>query len=252
MPAVFVGAGTGRGEQSVEQHVDVAHREPLVLADERERVEAGAGDVRQVALRKVLLVLRRHPEGIEQKHAPAELSPAPGGDAPELTARVDDDGGAVEPAVFGREQVEGDGGALAGTRRRHGDGGALEGPADQPRVGSPAPLAEQDAPALREPAHEAAVQQHRPAVEVGVGAPAAIAAAEMLDAVERRLEPEHRQQHRGGRRHDQHHQTESVEGLEPRHGGAERGGVLQGPDGAGPERGQRHREPRPVEPEAEP
>ena len=52
-----------------------------------------------------LLVLGHHPEGIDQQSPAAQLAPAPGGDAPELAARVDGDRGALEPPVAGRQQV---------------------------------------------------------------------------------------------------------------------------------------------------
>ena len=49
VPAVLVAILPRRGEQRVEQDVDVAHREALVLADERERVVSRACHRRQVA-----------------------------------------------------------------------------------------------------------------------------------------------------------------------------------------------------------
>ena len=119
MPAVFVSAGTGRCEQRVEQHVDVAHGEALVLADERQRVVGRGPHVRQMARREPFPVALRHAEGVEEQHAAAELA-----------ARVYGDRGPVETTISGREQIEGDDGALARARRGHGDGGAFERPAD--------------------------------------------------------------------------------------------------------------------------
>ena len=228
VPAVLVGAGTGRGEQGVEQDVDVADGVALVLADERQRVEGGAGDIRQVAVLVVLPVLGHHAEGIEEEHAAAHLPATPRGDAPELAARIDDHRGSVEPALVRREEVERDGGALSGAGRRDGDGRALEGPADERRVPPRAPLAEQDPPSSRQAAHGGPVQERGPAVEVGRGASAPIAAAEVLDAVDRRLAPEHGRHHDGDRRDDEHDQPESLERLEPLERGAERGHACNG------------------------
>ena len=252
VPTVLGRARTGRGQQGVEQHVDVAHRETLVLADERERVVGDAGHVRQVAPAEVLPVLPHHAEGIDQHGPPAHVAAAARGDAIQLAARVDGDGGAVEAAALGREQVEGDEGALSGAGRGDGDGRALEGPADQGRVPSLAPLAEQDAPALCQLAHGAPVQQRGPAVEVGLRAPAALTAADLLHHVESRPAPE-QGQHRDGRyREHQHDQPGPLEPQKPVQGSVGPLDLPQGAYDAAPERSHRNRETRAVEPEADP
>ena len=252
VPAVLGRARTGRRHQGVEQHVDVAHREALVLADERERVVGDAGHIRQVARVEILPVLPHHAEGIDQHGPPAHVAAAARGDAPELAARVDGDGGAVEAAALGREQVERDEGALSCARRGDGDGRALEGPADQGRVLPFTPLAEQDAPAPGQLAHGAPVQQRGPAVEVGLRAPAALAAAGLPEQMESRPAPE-QCQHRDGRyREHQHDQPGPFQPKQPVQGGV---GPLDLPEGAydaGPERRDGNREARAVEPEADP
>ena len=142
VPAVLWRARTGRRHQGVEQHVDVAHGEAFVLADERERVAGDARHVRQPARVEILPVLPHHAEGVDQHGPPAHVAAAARGDAPELAARIDGDGGAVEAAALGREQVERDQRALSGAGRCDGDGRALQGPADQGRVLPFTPLAE--------------------------------------------------------------------------------------------------------------
>ena len=252
MAAALVRIRARRGEQGVEQDVDVAHREPVIVADEVERVVGCAFDVRQVALRKPFLVPGRDAEGIDQDGASAELAPPAGGDAPEFAARVDGDGRSVEAAIVGRQQVQRNESALARARRGDGDRGPLQGPADQRRIRAPAPLAEQDAPAPGETAQEAAPQQIRPAVQVGPGTPAPLAAGEMSEPGECRLEPEQGHQNDGGRRHRQHDQSEPVEPVQPINDGAERVGVLQRPHDPVPERGGADTETRAIETEAEP
>ena len=252
VPAVLGRARTRRGQQGVEQHVDVAHREALVLADERERVVGGADHLRHQAPPEILPVLPDHAEGVDEHGPPAHLAAAARGDAIELAARIDGDGGAVEAAALGREQVEGDEGALPGAGRGDGDGRALEGPADQGRVPPLAPLAEQDAPALGQLAHGAPVQKRGPAVEVGLRAPAALAAGGLLDHLDCRPAPEQGQHRDGCDREHQHDQPELFQPQQPVQGGV---GPLDLPDGAhdaGPERRGGDREARAVEPEADP
>ena len=72
------------------------------------------------------------------------------------------------------------------------------------------PLAEQDAAALREAAQEAAPEQARPAVEIGLGAPPPVSALQMPEAGERHLQPEHDEQGDGRARHDENHQPHPV------------------------------------------
>ena len=128
----------------------------------------------------------------------------------------------------------------------------LQGPADQGRVPALTPLAEQDAPALGQLAHGAPVQQRGPAVQVGLRAPAALAAAGLPDQMESRPAPE-QAQHRDGRdREHQHHQPGPFQSKHPVQGGV---GPLDLPDGAhdtGPERRDGNREARAVEAEADP
>ena len=136
--------------------------------------------------------------------------------------------------------------------RGDGDGGAFEGPANQRRLAPRAPLAEQDTVALRQAAQEAAPEQARPAVQIGLGAPPPVAAPEMPEAGERHLAPEHGEQRDGRARHDDRHQPHPVESFQPGQDGAERTGILQGPHDAGPEGASGDRERPAVEPEAEP
>ena len=249
---VVVGAGTGRGEERVEQHVDVADGVALVLANELERVVGRRLHVGQVALREPLPVSPRHPERIEEHGVAAQLPPAPGGDAPELAARVYRDRRPFEAAMLRREQVDGDRRALARARRRDRDGRPFQGPADQRRVPTGAPLPEQDAPAPGEAAQVAAAEQLRAAVQVGLGAPPPPGPVEAPAAVDRRLEPEHEEQRRGRRRSRDHDQRHAVEGPDPVRGGRERVRVPQGSHDPGPERGGGSGERPTVEAEAEP
>ena len=106
MAAAVMRVRARRREQRVQEDIDVAHRDAL-LPDKVERVVEHAFDVRQMGFLD-LLVLGHHPEGIDQQSPAAQLAPAPGGDAPELAARVDGDRGALEPPVTGRQQVKGD------------------------------------------------------------------------------------------------------------------------------------------------
>ena len=252
VPAVLGPARTRRRQQGVEEDVDVAHREALVLADEGERVVSEERHVRQVAPPEILPVLLHHAEGIDQHGAPAHLTAPPRGDAPELAARVDGDGGALEAAALGREQVERDERALSGAGRGDGDGRALEGPGDQPVVPACPRLSEQDAPSLRQPAHGAPVKQRGPAVQVGPGAPAPLTAAGMPDHVDRRPAPEQGQHHDGGYREHRQHQPGPVERKEPVQGTIRPAELLHGAHDAGPERRHRDRQARAVNAEADP
>ena len=67
--------------------------------------------------------------------------------------------------------------------------GAFQGPADQPGIAARAPLAEQDAPAFGEAAQKPSAEQFRPAVEIGLGALAAVAALKVFQAVDQDPEP---------------------------------------------------------------
>ena len=97
---------TRRREQSVQEDIDVAHGEAVIVSNEVERVVEHAFDIRQVGFfLELLLVLGHHPEGIDQQCPAAQFAPAPCGDAPELAARVYGDRGALEPPVIGRQQV---------------------------------------------------------------------------------------------------------------------------------------------------
>ena len=91
-----------------------------------------------------------------------------------------------------------------------------------------APLAEQDAPALRQLAHGAPVQQRGPAVEVGLRAPAALAAAGLPEQMESRPAPEQGQRRDGRDREHQHDQPEPFQPEQPVQGGV---GPLDLPDG---------------------
>ena len=102
-----------------------------MFTDEVERVVGSALHIGQVDVREPFRVAFRHAEGIEQQHAAAHPAPPPGGDAPQLAPRIDDYGRAPKTPVAGREQVEGDDGALAGAGRGDADGGALQRPADE-------------------------------------------------------------------------------------------------------------------------
>ena len=150
-----------------------------------------------------------------------------------LSPPVTDHGGPARPACRWREQVERADSAPSGAGRRDGDGRALERPADRRGFPVRSPPAEQDAPAPRQPAHEGPVQKLGSTVEIGLGVPAALSAAETLDPAERRRSPEHGQHHDGGRRDDEQDQPEPFERL-------------QSVD-AGPERRPRHRRPRALE-----
>ena len=132
------------GEQRVQEDVDVAHGEIFIVSNKVERVVGRAFNVRQMGFLD-LLVLGHHPEGIDQQNPAAQLTPAPGGDAPEFAARINSDRRSLESPVAGRQQVQGDESALADAGRGHGDGGAFQGPADQLGIAARTPLAEQDA-----------------------------------------------------------------------------------------------------------
>ena len=218
----------------------------------RERVVSEERHVRQVAPPEILPVLLHHAEGIDQHGAPAHLAAPPRGNAPELAARVDGDGGALEAAALGREQVERDERALAGAGRGDGDGRALEGPGDQPVVPARPRLSEQDPPSLRQPAHGAAVKQRGPAVQVGPGAPAPLAAAGILDHVDRRPAPEQGQHHDGGYREHRQDQPGPIERKEPVQGLIRPAELLHGTHDAGPERRHRDGQARAVNAEADP
>ena len=191
-------------------------------------------------------------EGIEQHGPAAHLPPAPRGDAPELASGIDGDGGAFEPALAGREQVERDGRPLPRAGRRDGDGGALERPADEGCAAPGAPLAQEDAVPLRQPSQVVPAQQARLAVKIGLGAAAAAAAAQMPESGDGHLEPDHAEQHDGRAGHHQQREARPVEPVEPGHCVAERPRVLQRPHDAHPERPQAHGQPPAVEAEAEP
>ena len=252
MPADVVGVGARRREQGVEQDVDVAHGKAVVLPDEVERVVGRAFRFRRTDFRELLPVAADHAEGIDQQGPAAQLAPAPGGDAPELAARVYGDGRAPEPPKIRRQQVEGDGGALAGARRRHGDGGAFQGPADQPGVAARAPLAEQDAPASGQTAQKPPVEQPGPSVEVGVGAPPPVVAPEVFEAVDRDLEPQHEGDRETGRRHGDRCQLIAAEMREPRGQDRDGGRRAHRTDDLHPDRRGADRRCRAVEPETEP
>ena len=252
VPADVVGVGARRREQGVEQDIDVAHGKAVVLPDEVERVVGRAFHFRRTGFRELLRVAAHHAEGIDQQGPAAELAPAPGGDAPEFAARVYDDGRAPESPGGGRQQVEGDGGALAGARRRHGDGGAFQGPADQPGVAAGAPLAEQDAPAPGQTAQESSVEQPGPSVEVGFGAPPPVVAPEVLEAVDRDLEPQHEGDRESRRRHRDRCQLVAAETGEPGGQDREGGRRAHGTDDLHPDRRGADRRCRAVEPETDP
>ena len=80
----------------------------------------------------------------------------------------------------------------------HGDGRALERPADQRRIPARAPLSQQDAVPLRQPPQEAAPEQRRVSVEVGLRTAPAAVPSQMPQAGRGHLEPEHGEQHDGG------------------------------------------------------
>ena len=145
MPAVVVHVRARLGEQGIQEDVDVAHGETFIVSNKIERVVGRAFNVRQMGFLEFFLVAAHHPEGIDQQNPAAQFAPAPGGDAPELAARVNSDRGALEPPVVGRQQVEGDESALADAGRGHGDGGPFQRPTDQLGIAARAPLAEQDA-----------------------------------------------------------------------------------------------------------
>ena len=196
---------------------------------------------------ELLPVPLHHAEGIHEQDGPAShLAPPPGGDAPELAARVDDDGRAVEPPVFGREQVQRDGGALAGAGRGDGDGGALEGPADERLALRPAPHWPS-----RMPLRLASRRRKR--------RPSRLACPWRSDSARRRRSPLLRcltpasatssqsmvsSATAGDGNHQQHQPQLRRAPSEPGHDGAQRGRVLQRPDDAGPERGGGDRERR--------
>ena len=206
MLIVLVRTRARRRQQGIEQHVDIAHRLALVLTDKVEGVVGRACHIRKVGLGKLLPVSFDHAEGIEQQHAAAQLPAPPRGDAPKLAARVNGDGRSLEPPVVGRQQVKRDGGALADAGRRHGDGRTFQGPADQLGVAAGAPLAEQDALAFGETAHEALAEQARAAVEIGFGTLAAAVGMEVFQAADQNFGQQHERHHEPRQRHgDQRH-----------------------------------------------
>ena len=57
-----------RREQSVQEDIDVAHGEAVIVSNEVERVVEHAFDIRQVGFfLELLLVMGHHPEGIDQQ-----------------------------------------------------------------------------------------------------------------------------------------------------------------------------------------
>ena len=135
VPGIVVGPGTGRGEQAIQQDIDVAHGQAFLFADERQRVVGRGLHVRQMARLKVTLVPGHDPEGVEQEHAAAQLAAPPGDDAPELAARVDDDGRSVEAPALRREQLS----AMVAPLPARGGATVMAEPSrDQPISGAPA------------------------------------------------------------------------------------------------------------------
>ena len=78
MPAVLVRVRARRGEQGVEQHVDIADGEAFVPPYELQRVVGGTRNVRQMAFRELFLVAGHHTERVEQQDVAASRRPAHG------------------------------------------------------------------------------------------------------------------------------------------------------------------------------
>ena len=214
MPAAVMRVRARRREQGIEQHVDVAHGEAFIVSNKVERVVERASDIRQVGFfLELFLVLGHHPEGIDQQNPAAQLAPAPGGDAPELAARINGHGRSLEPPVAGRQQVEGDEGALADAGRGHGDGRAFQGPTDQLGVSARAPLAEQDAPAFGEAAQKPSAEQLRPAVKIGLGPLPPVIAMKVLKAVDNDFEPKNERNREARWRHGDQGQFIAAQGA---------------------------------------
>ena len=159
---------------------------------------------------------------------------------------------ALKPPVIGRQQVKGDEGALADAGRGHGDGGTFQGPADQLGVAARAPLAEQDAPAFGEAAQKPSAEQLRPAVEIGLGALAAVAALKVFEAVDQDFEPQHEGNRETHGRHGDRCQLITAELRDPSGEFPEGSYREHGPEDLHPDRRGADHHCGPVQPEADP
>ena len=134
----------------------------------------------------------------------------------------------------------------------HGDGGAFQGPADQLGVAARAPLSEQDAPAFGEAAQKPSAEQLRPAVEVGLGALAAVIAREIFEAVDQDFEPQHEGNRETHRRHGDRCQLITAKMRDPSGEFPEGSYPEYGPDDLHPDRRGADHHCGPVQPEADP